>query len=71
MFDPFLDELHAGIKPGPVIEVVGLEHNQSSKRSSTIKSWLWDVPGFRRWRVMLATTRVLNSVIPNTPTTIH
>ena len=69
MFDPFLEELLSGIKARGAVPVEvphGLEHNQSSKRSSTIKSWLWDVPGFRRWRVTRLdagdSLQVLNSV---------
>ena len=54
MFDSFLDELHSDItnrggSPLPLPE--GLEECRSSKSSSIIRSWLWDVPGFRRWRV--------------------
>ena len=69
MFDPFLEELLSGIKARGAVPIEvphGLEHNQSSKRSSTIKSWLWDVPGFRRWRVTRLdagdSLQVLNSV---------
>ena len=69
MFDPFLEELLSGIKARGAVPIDvphGLEHNQSSKRSSTIKSWLWDVPGFRRWRVTRLdagdSLQVLNSV---------
>ena len=54
MFDSFLNELHSDItkrggSPLPLPE--GLEECRSSKSSSVIQSWLWDVPGFRRWRV--------------------
>ena len=69
MFDPFLEELHQTIKDrgGTQIEVPnGLDVNQSLKRKSTIRSWLWDVPGFRRWRVTRLdagdSLQVLNSV---------
>ena len=69
MFDPFLEELHQTIKNrgGKQIEVPnGLDANQSLKRKSTIRSWLWDVPGFRRWRVTRLdagdSLQVLNSV---------
>ena len=69
MFDPFLEELQTGIQArgGISVEVpAGLEHNQSHKGSSTIKSWLWQVPGFRRWRVTRLdagdSLQVLNSV---------
>ena len=38
----------------------------SKKRDSVIRSWLWDVPGFRRWRVTRMDAgdklQVLNSV---------
>ncbi len=38
----------------------------SQKRDSVIKSWLWDVPGFRRWRVTRMNSgnsiQVLNTV---------
>lgn len=69
MFDSFLHELHAGIesrggRPVPVPE--GLEHKTSEKQNSVIHSWLWDVPGFRRWRVTRLdagdSLQVLNSV---------
>ena len=69
MFDPFLQELHAGIESrggrlAPVPE--GLEQKKSDKQSSEIRSWLWDVPGFRRWRVTRLdagdSLQVLNSV---------
>ena len=69
MFDPFLEELQTGIQArgGISVEVpAGLEHNQSQKGSSTIQSWLWQVPGFRRWRVTRLdagdSLQVLNSV---------
>jgi 15,16-dihydrobiliverdin:ferredoxin oxidoreductase len=69
MFDPFLQELHAGIESrggrlAPVPE--GLEQKKSDKQNSEIRSWLWDVPGFRRWRVTRLdagdSLQVLNSV---------
>lgn len=69
MFDPFLEELQTGIQARGGISVAvpaGLEYNQSLKGSSTIKSWLWQVPGFRRWRVTRLdagdSLQVLNSV---------
>ncbi|OUW67008.1 MAG: dihydrobiliverdin:ferredoxin oxidoreductase [Synechococcus sp. TMED205] len=69
MFDPFLEELQTAIKArgGISVEIpVGLERNQSQKRTSTIQSWLWKVPGFRRWRVTRLdageSLQVLNSV---------
>ena len=69
MFDPFLTELHDRIRarggsPNPVPE--GLENCNSESQGSVIQSWLWDVPGFRRWRVTRLDggkiVQVLNSV---------
>jgi 15,16-dihydrobiliverdin:ferredoxin oxidoreductase len=69
MFDPFLEELQTGIKDrgGISVEIpAGLECNQSRQRKSSIQSWLWKVPGFRRWRVTRLdageSLQVLNSV---------
>jgi 15,16-dihydrobiliverdin:ferredoxin oxidoreductase len=69
MFDPFLQELHAGIESrGGRLATVpeGLEQKRSDKQNSEIRSWLWDVPGFRRWRVTRLdagdSLQVLNSV---------
>ena len=69
MFDSFLSELHSGIKDrGGVPEVVpqGLDHCHSNKSGGQITSWLWSVPGFRRWRVTRLdagdSLQVLNSV---------
>ena len=68
MFDTFLDQLHSnlqerGATPLPIAE--GLAQCQSSK-GGTIQSWLWQLPGFRRWRVTRLdagdTLQVLNSV---------
>ena len=53
MFDSFLDELHNSLRArgGQPTEVpAGLEECHSAK-GSVIRSWLWEVPGFRRWRV--------------------
>ena len=68
MFDSFLDELHDSIRArgGQATAVpAGLEECQSAK-GSVIRSWLWDVPGFRRWRVSRMdagdSLQVLNSV---------
>ena len=68
MFDSFLDELHDSIRArgGQPTEVpAGLEECRSAK-GSVIRSWLWDVPGFRRWRVSRMdagdSLQVLNSV---------
>ena len=69
MFDSFLDQLHQGIQerggqPASVPE--GLQRCQSSKSGGKIESWLWNVPGFRRWRVTRLdagdSLQVLNSV---------
>ena len=69
MFDPFLKELHRGIKQrgGTAIDVpAGLDECHSKKGTSVIRSWLWDVPNFRRWRVTRLDAgdklQVLNSV---------
>ena len=69
MFDPFLEHLHAGLEDrGAKAQEVDPQFafKQSDKQSSTIRSWLWDVPGFRRWRVTRLdagdTLQVLNSV---------
>ena len=69
MFDSFLEELNQGIasRGGTQTDVpAGLETCTSTKRASTIRSWLWDVPGFRRWRVTRLdagdSLQVLNSV---------
>ena len=53
MFDSFLDELHDSIRARggqPTAVPAGLEECHSAK-GSVIRSWLWDVPAFRRWRV--------------------
>ena len=69
MFDPFLKELHQSIsdRGGTPIQVPsGLEECRSAKGNSVIRSWLWQVPGFRRWRVTRLdagdSLQVLNSV---------
>ena len=69
MFDPFLSELTTSLEQrgGQTVEVPeGLAECQSAKNKSTIKSWLWQVPGFRRWRVTRLdageSLQVLNSV---------
>ena len=68
MFDSFLDELHNSIRARggqPTAVPAGLEECRSAK-GSVIRSWLWDVPGFRRWRVSRMdagdSLQVLNSV---------
>ncbi len=69
MFDPFLQELHTSIKAHggkPASVPNGLELCVSQKGNSMIRSWLWNVPGFRRWRVTRLdagkSLQVLNSV---------
>ena len=69
MFDPFLHQLTEGIKARGGINIdvpEGLDVNHSTKGTSTIRSWLWNVPGFRRWRVTRLDAgeqlQVLNSV---------
>ena len=54
MFDPFLDLLNTGLNAhgGTQREAPGdFAERRSPERKSWIRSWLWDVPGFRRWRV--------------------
>lgn len=69
MFDPFLDALHQGIQdrggtPLPLDQELALQH--SERNQSSIRSWLWSVPNFRRWRVTRLdagdSLQVLNSV---------
>ena len=69
MFDPFLDALHQGIQdrggtPSPLDQELALQH--SERNQSSIRSWLWSVPNFRRWRVTRLdagdSLQVLNSV---------
>ncbi len=69
MFDPFLQELNtmlqqSGGQPFPAPD--GLAECRSLKQKSVIQSWLWQVPGFRRWRVTRLdagdSLQVLNSV---------
>ena len=69
MFDSFLNKLHQGIHQRggqPAAVPKGLEHCHSSKSGGSIDSWLWSVPGFRRWRVTRLdageSLQVLNSV---------
>ena len=69
MFDPFLDELQAGIQArgGQPLEIPeGLAECRSGKGTSVIRSWLWELPGIRRWRVTRLdageSLQVLNSV---------
>ncbi len=69
MFDPFLKQLHTSIRihGGQLIPVPeGLANCVSINGKGTIKSWLWQVSGFRRWRVTRLdagdSLQVLNSV---------
>ena len=69
MFDPLLEELHLSIKNhGGMLVDLPEEFREyfSSKRHCKIQNWLWDVPGFRRWRVTRLDAgqnlQVLNSV---------
>ena len=69
MFDSFLDQLQSSIqvKGGEPLEIPeGLDSCDSIKGQGTIQSWLWKVPGFRRWRVTSLdagnSLQVLNSV---------
>ena len=69
MFDHFLETLQNKIisRGGSHLEIpAGLESEHSQKKDSRINSWLWEVPGFRRWRVTRldagSKLQVLNSV---------
>lgn len=69
MFDPFLEELHKSIRDRGGLQLPLLEEFQechSIKGDAVIRSWLWKVPGFRRWRVTRLDAsenlQVLNSV---------
>ena len=69
MFDPFLDELHGQIQARGTqsMEIpTGLAECRSAKGTSVIRSWLWELPGIRRWRVTRLdageSLQVLNSV---------
>ena len=69
MFDPYLEELHESIKVhgGEQIDFpIYFQERLSEKGNSKINSWLWNVPGFRRWRVTRLDAgdklQVLNSV---------
>ncbi len=69
MFDPLLEQLNKSILlhgGRPLYIPDDLQKCISKKRNSTIKSWLWNVPGFRRWRVTRLDAgmnlQVLNSV---------
>jgi len=78
MFDPFLEELEEGLRTrGGQREALpeGLAERHSQKRSSVIRSWLWTLPGFRRWRVTRLdageSLQVLNSVAYPDPALDH
>ena len=69
MFEPLLEYLHASIRDheGILINIPEeFKEYYSSNKNSKIQSWLWDVPGFRRWRVTRLDAgenlQVLNSV---------
>ena len=71
MFDPLLEQLDKSIKARggvPLAVPEGLEECVSiqGKVKSNIRSWLWKLPGFRRWRVTRLDAgqnlQVLNSV---------
>ena len=69
MFDPFLQQLHRSLQHhgGQEIDVpIRWGECISKDGNSKIKSWLWKVPGFRRWRVTRLNAghnlQVLNSV---------
>ncbi len=69
MFDHLLEELHASLKARggvPISVPIGLGECISTKGDSVIRSWLWKVHGFRRWRVTRLdagdSLQVLNSV---------
>ena len=69
MFDPFLEELHTSIHDhgGKQLDIPDeFKEYKSPSNNSKIQNWLWDVPGFRRWRVTRLDSgenlQVLNSV---------
>ncbi len=69
MFDPFLEQLHDSIRHEGGISLPvpkTFSEHFSKKDNSVIRSWLWKVPGFRRWRVTRLDAgdalQVLNSV---------
>lgn len=69
MFDPLLDQLHFGLKQRGGVTLPLPEAFASKKTlraDGLIQSWLWKVPGFRRWRVtrldLGQSLQVLNSV---------
>ncbi|WP_320673837.1 15,16-dihydrobiliverdin:ferredoxin oxidoreductase [Prochlorococcus sp. MIT 1341] len=69
MFDTMLEELNTGIlfRGGELIELPNdIQTCNSNKGDGFIRNWLWNVPGFRRWRVTKLTAgeklEVLNTV---------
>ena len=69
MFDPYLEQLNKSIllRGGEKIPVPDdLGERRSDRGDSCIKSWLWNIEGFRRWRVTRLDAgeklQVLNSV---------
>ena len=69
MFDSCLENLRQSIssRGGSLLDVPNeFAECSSNKGNGIIKSWLWDVPGFRRWRITSLdagqTLQVLNSV---------
>ena len=69
MFDPLLELLNSSLQVrGGELQAIpnGLEQCVSIKGTSNIRSWLWKLPGFRRWRVTRLDAgqnlQVLNSV---------
>ncbi len=69
VFDPFLEELHQSLlaRGGLPLQVnQDFQEHSSIKGDAVIRSWLWNVPGYRRWRVTrldgAEKLQVLNSV---------
>ncbi len=69
MFNNFLEEINQSLMDhgGYVLEIpTEFQEYHSIKGDACIKSWLWQVPGFRRWRVTRMDAKdklqVLNSV---------
>ncbi len=69
MFEPYLEELHESIElhGGELISLPSDFARRVSKNGNAcIRNWLWQVPGFRRWRVTRLDAgnnlQVLNSV---------
>ena len=69
MFDSLLNTLNNNIIANGGKEMIipdYFKEHYSNKSESVIRSWLWDVPGFRRWRVTRMDAgeklQVLNSV---------